>query len=804
MDQTYREASPAIQLRLIRALAPPWVAIVAPGITITSLGILAFIFLAEIIYRLHIAGELRDLVLFVVGSLLLAPICAALQVFISRLSRHDVIEATNTWIAIAALSVMAVLPFAVPPFGGGENAFFSGARIVTTAACAALIFSTMLSATLRAPIPALERFRPGRATASVFVVSLSIALFSLFWVEPEATFINPIVSFFSAPPFAATNPTFTLRSALIAAALAILSIAALTVLEIRLRGRAVPYSRAIYQASLVITIGLTFLCFFDFSLPADALHNMTNIGPALHLRFGGVLMVDTFSQYGSGPVLMTLLGLKLGPTTIPMGVIVVQIHNMLFYGLWLICLYRMSTLKLPALLIGFLSIGVLMAVWGEGASNINFAPSIMGLRYLPVLLMVLSISLLPYPTRHSVLTVASTFIAGLWSSEALVGALAIHVAFLGMLGLRDRSIFRVLADGVLACLPVLASIVALSTFTLLQAGMLPHYRIYLDFMSVYSMLSSFWSLPANPLFLGWIAVLLAVFLVLADGWTRIFDPTAQVTELTVVALYYKFVPMALLAILMSAYFVGRSVEYILVVALLPFVALVFPALLRLAIVLSRNQTISLLALTLPVLAGLWALSFTLLALTRSDAPYSFLLQECRDHGRCAPPAILAGLREKLLVRPVIDKNTAQWSRYHFDETGTVREAVDALTRFAPDQQTVSVFLGSVYPDPLVGTIRDCMASDMALLYAGKWHRWPRSYGLSDELIPTLVDQVVSTPIHLNEGELVVIRRNETTFCEIEKRVLQKIRAENTLCALPEQWKEITAYRIAGKAGCPVR
>jgi hypothetical protein len=549
---------------------------------------------------------------------------------------------------------------------------------------------------------------------------------------------------------------------------------------------------------------LTCLCFFDFSLPADALHNMTNIGPALHLRFGGVLMVDTFSQYGPGPVVLTLLGLTLGPTTVPMANIVVQIHNLLFYALWLVCLYRMSPLKLPTLLIGFLSIGVLMAVWGEGNSNINFAPSIMGLRYLPALLMVLAISLLAPPARHSALTAASTFIAGLWSAEALVGALGIHLAFLGMLGLRDRAIFRMLADGALACLAVLCAIAALSALTLLQAGRLPNYHIYLDFMAVYSLLSPLWSIPSNPLFFGWSALLLAVFLVQADGWMRILDRTSQVTELTAAALYYKFVPMALLAILMSVYFVGRSVEYILVLALLPFAALIVPALLRLTIILARHRPVSLLLLTLPVLAGMWALSFTFLALARPDSPYSFLLQECRDHGRCTPSTLLAGLREKLIVRPVLDANKALWSQNYHDGTGTIREAIDAMDRYASDQTTVSIFLGSVMPDPLVGTVRDYIASDMALLFAGKWHRWPRSYGFSDELIPALVAQIVSAPIHLNPGDLVIVRLNETSFGEIDRGILQRIRSESTLCALPERWKEITAYRIADKGGCPAK
>ena len=101
-------------------------------------------------------------------------------------------------------------------------------------------------------------------------------------------------------------------------------------------------------------------------------------------------------------------------------------------------------------------------------------------------------------------------------------------------------------------------------------------------------------------------------------------------------------------------------------------------------------------------------------------------------------------------------------------------------------------------------MRDQIASDVALMYAGKWHRWPRSYGFSDELIPAIVDQIVAAPVHLNVGELVIVRRDESNFGEIEKGILRRIRSEDLLCALPDQWKEIAVYRVAGKAGCSVQ
>ena len=783
-------------------LALKWMGVAERVSSISALGILAFIFVADAISQLKITGEWRDLILFTVGSLLLPPVCAAIRLRISRMGAKGIaFETACIWLAATVVFALAALPIVLHFFRGGALLFPKGAHAVTFAAFVTLVFGiTTFSATTITHSSAWLR---SKSTAiNALAAAISVALFSLFWMQPDQRFFNPIVRFFAAPPFIGTGAVFRLAPALGIALIAIVLIVFLARLEIQLSNRGASYLPTIRQVALLITVGLTWFCYFDFSLPSDAIHYLTNVAPALHLRFGGVLMVDTFSQYGPGPVLMTLLGLTLGPTRLATANIVVQIYNLAFYSLWIFCLYRLSTLKLPALVIGFLSVGVLMATWGGGNSNINFAPSIFGFRYLPILLMVAAISTMAPPMHHSGFTMASTFIAGLWGVEAIVGALGIHLAFLGISNLRDRSFTRALTDGIKACLPLLAAIATTAVLTLIQSGNLPNYTIYFKYFSVYSMLSPYWSLPANPLFLGWVAVLLAVFLVLADAWTRALDWTSRITELDVSDLIYKFVPMALLTVLMSAYFVGRSVEYTIVIALLPFIGIAAPAILRIAAGVAQTKAPApLFILATAALAGLWAVSFTVLALLRHDAPYSLFIQECRDHGRCLPAAIFSGVQEKLAARPVIEKVGNRWSDNYFDASGTIGEAVEAMQRLAPNQSKVSVFLGPVRGVFEMGTVRDQIASDVALMYAGKWHRWPRSYGFSDELIPALVDQIVAAPVHLNVGELVIVRRDESNFGEIEKGILRRIRSEDLLCALPDQWKEIAVYRVAGQAGC---
>ncbi|MBR0883367.1 hypothetical protein ACVMGC_002405 [Bradyrhizobium barranii subsp. barranii] len=340
MDEINRGAFSGFQGNRPCTPKQTWSAIAAPSIAMTSLGILAFIFLLEIISLLQITGKPRDLLIFVAGSLLLAPICAGLQALITRTGKAAAIEETHVWITTAALSIFAILPVWVHFFSGGEPFFLRSSHLLIVTTCSAVGVAVVVHIAVRPASGVFALLRSRRLTTGAFVCALSAFLFSLFWVKLDEPFFNSITHFF----WTLLEPTFGLVLAVLCAALAILAVAAFAWLEIRMRNRESGRSRAIYRGSLALSIVLTCLCYFDFSIPADALHNMTNIGPALHLRFGGVLMVDTFSQYGPGPVLVTLLGLTLGPTTIAMGNVVVQIQSLLFYSLWLICLYRMSTL----------------------------------------------------------------------------------------------------------------------------------------------------------------------------------------------------------------------------------------------------------------------------------------------------------------------------------------------------------------------------------------------------------------------------------------------------------------------------
>jgi hypothetical protein len=777
--------------------ASRWLSLLAPSTSICALGVLGFAYSAFLLSGMGVSGEERDLALYIVGVLLLAPVCAAMQLFLVRPDfqspRSDTVEAVNCWTAITALVALASIPFVMLVAGKAGDFWLQNAgRVVVAIAAMHVAGMTVVIPRARKhwpPIPAVLTSRAVQVTA--FALAFFVASIALFWIGSSSPYLNLFVRLFVAPPFSSEPGSFGLGHALLLAAFGIAAVVALGKLEAALIRRGSNPLRVARTVALCVAILGVIIGFFDWSLNNDVFHYLTNVAPALHVLHGGTLMVDTFSQYGPGPVLVTLLGWQIGPATLNTAQLTVQFHNLMFYALWLICLYRMTRWKLAALVLGIFSIAFFFATWAGGYGNVNEAPSILALRHLPTLLMVLALSYLHPPRRHSAFTALATFISGIWSIETLIGTLGVHLAFLGLLGLRDRAVTRLVADGARAALPAVVAMIVITIATTQRAGAWPDYGTYLQFLSSYNLLAKYWSIAASPMFFGWMAMLLVTLLVWADAWSRVFGQ--RLTGANDAALFYRFVPMATLLMIQTAYFVGRSVDYTLVMAVLPFCAIAIPAVLgATAAVMGARGPAKLLA-HIPVAIGLWVLTFTFLSLFRQNSPYSLLLHECRDLGRCSPAALARGLSETFHVRPVIERVRRPIADGWFDADGVVRDAVSMMTKWAPNEPAVTTLLGRLRVE--------LMATELALMYAGKWNRWPRSFTLSDELVMPLAQRIVATPVRLLEGELVLVRRDETTLSFIEAGILKRIRAETTLCRIPDSSRVVVPYRVAGPSGC---
>jgi len=521
------------------------------------------------------------------------------------------------------------------------------------------------------------------------------------------------------------------------------------------------------------------IVYFDLRFNSDVLHFLTNAGPANQmLRSGGIPLVDTYSQYGLGPLLATWISFLLAGPTLHSANVMAQLHSLMLYSCILVCVYRMTVHRRSALLLGFFAISILLSGWWYGNYSLNSVPSSIGLRYFPCALVVLAISLLKRRQASSPLLVFAMTLSMLWSSEIFIGASAIVSLFI-LLEFARTFNFRRLAASVLYCLalPLALGFALVQAMTLIAGGQFANLVPVFEFLLVYNMTSDFWSIAASGQFFGWIAVAGLVGVALSSAWylalaNGITDERCNAADresgseshLDVETAVRRVAPMAGLAIVMSAYYVGRSVDFTLIIAFMPCVALFIPMFLA----LTSNTTGSMKSGV--VLSGMLAsilalfMTFSQIAVFRDGGPYRpFVAELVRGD--------LADARIRFQSRPMLD---AVANPNFQDLSGLAAETLKAIETFAPEQDRLTLLLGKHPTTPW------SVHSDMVLLLAGKGNRWPVSYVLSDELSPTRVKQILDHAPELKKGEFIFLRADEATLGPLESAILNEIRSRYKL------------------------
>lgn len=129
---------------------------------------------------------------------------------------------------------------------------------------------------------------------------------------------------------------------------------------------------------------------------------------------------------------------------------------------------------------------------------------------------------------------------------------------------------------------MISGLAALSIGTLLAGSKWPAFNIYLSFLSSYNPVAQFWSVPFDAIFWGWMPIPAAVAIAVAGCWLLVIDNKRGSLQATSHAWLSHALPAALLTAITGSYFAGRSVDFTVVIALLPFALLFVPSALWLA------------------------------------------------------------------------------------------------------------------------------------------------------------------------------------------------------------------------------
>src|SRR6516165_1442019 len=190
--------------------APQWVVLLAPSTSMCALGALGFAYTVVLLSYAGVNGKTRDLTVFVIGALLLAPICVGIQSFLVRgdfaSPRSQPAETVNCWAAITLLLALTSLPLAMSVAGKGAEFWLQNAERVVLAVAA---LQAAALATLRNHSLLIRGALSARAVqAYILLFVFSLGGFALFWVDPSNRHLNLFVELFFAPPFSGEPGAF--------------------------------------------------------------------------------------------------------------------------------------------------------------------------------------------------------------------------------------------------------------------------------------------------------------------------------------------------------------------------------------------------------------------------------------------------------------------------------------------------------------------------------------------------------------------------------------------------------------------
>jgi len=195
--------------------------------------------------------------------------------------------------------------------------------------------------------------------------------------------------------------------------------------------------------------------------------------------------------------------------------------------------------------------------------------------------------------------------------------------------------------------------------------------------------------------------------------------------------------------------------------------------------------------SIPIFATLWLTAYTFIALTRVNAPYSFVLQECRDKSRCTLTSLGTNFRQKLLAKDVLEPVGNFLSDRWIDiikPKNLISDTVEIIAKYSAERTKVTVLLGQ------------SIASEIALLHSGKWYHWPISFTYTDSLTPALVQRIVAAPVSLRPGDIIIVTAGGGLSL-VEQGIWKRIKSEVSLCKLDVSSKAVTAYKISKHRDC---
>jgi hypothetical protein len=381
--------------------------------------------------------------------------------------------------------------------------------------------------------------------------------------------------------------------------------------------------------------------------PTPAFHTLhydAYVAPLHLLRHGGIPFVDVYSQYGLSFLAYLPVGTVL-PYTYESAALVTRAFNVATIILALAVIYRLVGDRPFAFATGVLFVPF---TWLAMPYNLDFTPSIFGVRWLPVWLLVLCLtptfkSRPPY--RHGWGAIAALNFCGLWSVETFIVAGAIFGFYIGLTSrLAGKSVARSTLVAIAASSWLLVGQLALALLILISTGRFISYVPYLEMVSAYGVGQNVtWMYLAK----AEIATNIWLLFVIIYGVLLLLAFATFLSGSDLVSSRRLLLGLSVLAACGAAqglYYVGRPTQPMLAVSALPLYVILCCCLVLLLFRVwkappSLDRTIALSACLAPLCVGLgyaWDRASAPLTNRLMGPNNSTLLLRCLQAGECNP------------------------------------------------------------------------------------------------------------------------------------------------------------------------
>lgn len=517
----------------------------------------------------------------------------------------------------------------------------------------------------------------------------------------------------------------------------------------------------------------------------DLHHYIPYMGPSLAINQGGLLGVDTFSQYGMGVSFISSVYFKFAPNTFFSFGLLIRIINFLSYITIVLLILRVSENKLFGLIASLIIIIFHITTM---SNNMNAFPSTFGSRYLlPLLITYIITKEKFYKDTLNVYLISALYaLSSFWSLECFIYANAILFGNLiaKLIYYRNFKNYYFLLKVLFIVL--LFFHLFINIYYLLISGKFLDYYM-LSLVTIKAGVIS--NAPQMRDFLGWIPFLIAYSLIFISYLNLLVKKiNNQDNTLKLDNDFEKFVSsylnLAILGVIIGIYYVNRSVPLALYFLYFPLLIIIYKTLESLIPYLVTKRKWIIFTCIIIIFSFLLTINFNkLINMKHPNEINKFTFIVNCFKGSC-------DINEYFFSKNQLIKSKFFETNYpkSMDKYNQILEQGLFFKKKYFNKKNKNLIFISVDHIPL---------SEMLFMQTESWYFHPISWIFSDSTVRELRERIINFNKYIKENQYIMFY-NSKNLHHFEKEIVESIKKNWKFCLIEKGNLTVSVYKLKNK------